>query len=47
MFFIGEFFKIMIILFFKDRRMFVIDLILFFQLYIILLQKKIEYHFIK
>ena len=40
MFIINTVFEIMIILFFKDKRMFIVYLILFYQLYIILLQIK-------
>ncbi len=36
--------KEMIILFFKDNRMFILQLILFYQLYIILLQLNLLYH---
>ena len=44
MFIINTVFEIMIILFFKDKRMFIVYLILFYQLYIILLQiKKMEF----
>ncbi|STO10483.1 Uncharacterised protein [Flavobacterium hibernum] len=40
MFIINVVFVKMIILFFKDNRMFIVYLILFYQLYIILLQIK-------
>ncbi|TDW48639.1 hypothetical protein EV144_103151 [Flavobacterium sp. 270] len=40
MFIINRLFKKLIILFFKDNRMFILYLILFYQLYIILLQIK-------
>jgi len=39
--------KEMIILFFKDNRMFIVELILFYQLYIILLQLNLLYHILK
>jgi hypothetical protein len=40
MFIINIVLKEMVIMFFKDNRMYIVDLILFYQLYIILLQIK-------
>jgi hypothetical protein len=47
MFIINIVLKELIILFFKDNWMFEVELILFYQLYIILLQLNLLFHILK